>query len=213
MSNIITIVLGGQLGNWALDYIKEAHTLIGADSGAAFLVQCGFTPDIAIGDFDSVTSEQFEQISKQSRQMISCDPIDKDYTDSEMAIRLALDMKPDEILMLGATGTRLDHSLANIELLVLAEQAGVHASIIDANNRITLASGHTILKRSTYEHVSLLPLSSDVLGVTLTGFKYPLQQATLSMGQSIGVSNILLAEEGIIEHTSGKLLIIESKDD
>lgn len=213
MSNTVIIVLGGQLGDWVLRYISEKHTLIGADSGAAFLVQHGFNPDVAIGDFDSVSLEQIEHISKQSRQMISCDPIDKDYTDSEMAFRLALDMKPAEIIMLGATGTRFDHSLANIELLVLAHQAGVHASIIDANNRISLASGSTILKRSSYKHVSLLPLSSKVTGVTLTGFKYPLTKATLTMGQSIGVSNILLAEEGKVEHSSGKLLIIESKDE
>jgi len=114
--------------------------------------------------------------------------------------------------MLGATGTRIDHSLANIELLVLAQQAGVNAFIIDANNRITLANGRTTIQKSNFEHVSLLPLSSKVLGVTLTGFKYPLHQATLSMGQSIGISNILLADEGTIEHTSGKLLVIESKE-
>ncbi len=96
MSNTVIIVLGGQLGDWALRYISEKHTLIGADSGAAFLVQHGFIPDVAIGDFDSVSLEQIEHISKQSRQMISCDPIDKDYTDSEMAFRL--DVSPVHIV-------------------------------------------------------------------------------------------------------------------
>ncbi|MGO4182733.1 thiamine diphosphokinase, partial [Paenibacillus sp. TAF43_2] len=95
----IVICTGGQLGAWALAHIKPDDLLIGADSGARFLIKNGRRPDISIGDFDSVSEEDLLEIRKNSGQTIACDPIDKNYTDTEMAIRLALDLQPTEIIL------------------------------------------------------------------------------------------------------------------
>ncbi|MBH5317753.1 thiamine diphosphokinase [Paenibacillus sp. GSMTC-2017] len=212
MKQRIVICTGGSLGPWALNHINEEDILIGADSGARFLIEQGYWPEIAIGDFDSVSPEEMEQIRDRSHRTIECDPIDKNYTDTEMAFRLALDMKPACILLLGALGSRFDHSLSNIHLLNLALESGIEAMVIDSNNCIRLINDTTTITPSQYKQVSLLPLSLEVSGITLTGFQYPLRNATIKIGESIGISNVLLEEQGTIELKQGHLLVIQSSD-
>jgi thiamine pyrophosphokinase len=212
MSHRIIIFTGGLLGDWALEHITEDDTLIGADSGARFLVQHGLRPDIAIGDFDSVSDSDLAVIREQSAKTIACDPIDKDFTDTEMAFRLALDLKPQEVILLGALGTRFDHSLANVHLLALADELGIRATIVDQHNRITLANRLTTVQNRGFANVSLLPLTSKVTGITLRGFQYPLEEATLTIGMSLGISNVLIEETGVLSYREGKLLIIQSRD-
>jgi len=212
MPQRIVICTGGSLEDWALQYIEKEDLLIGADSGARFLAVHGYRIDAAIGDFDSVSLEDMDLIRKSSVRTIECDPIDKDYTDTELAVRLALDMKPKELLILGALGTRFDHTLANVYLLALAAEQAVSASIIDRHNKITVIRNNLTLRKEGYDHVSLLPLSAVVSGITLTGFQYPLTNAELTIGQTLGISNVLEAEAGSIEITSGLLLVIQSRD-
>ncbi|RCW50944.1 thiamine diphosphokinase [Paenibacillus prosopidis] len=208
----IVICTGGQLGAWALEHIKAGDLLIGADSGARFLISQGLRPDIAIGDFDSVSAEELAIIRSSSGQTIACDPVDKDYTDTEMAVRLSLDMQPSELVLLGALGTRFDHSLANVHLLALAAKQNVRATIIDEHNKITLATEQIMIQKQGYPNVSLLPLTMQVKGITLTGFQYPLTDAALTIGQSLGISNVLTAPTGTIQLSEGLLLIIQSRD-
>ncbi|GLX68106.1 thiamine diphosphokinase [Paenibacillus glycanilyticus] len=213
MNNRIIICTGGRLGDWIHSCISPGDRLIGADRGALFLVQQGYKPDLALGDFDSVTSDELALIQANSGETITYDPIDKDYTDTELAFRYALDKNPAEIRMLGALGTRFDHSLANVHLLKLALEKGIPASITDAHNTISLAEeGVTSLQHNDYSHVSLLPLSEEVTGITLRGFAYPLHEATLRIGQSLGISNILAEPVGTITVRTGTLLVIQSKD-
>lgn len=208
----IIICTGGQLGSWALEHIETADLLIGADSGARFLISQGLRPDISIGDFDSVSEEDLIVIREKSGQTIACDPIDKNYTDTEMAVRLALDMQPRELILLGALGTRFDHSLANVHLLALAAAQHVQAAIIDNHNKISLIQDQTTIEQQGFPNVSLLPLSMRVEGITLNGFQYPLTEAELTIGQSLGISNVLTAASGTIRIREGLLLVIQSKD-
>ncbi|HWI54321.1 MAG TPA: thiamine diphosphokinase, partial [Desulfobacteria bacterium] len=113
----VLIFSGGTLGRWALDEVREDDFLIGADRGGLFLVENNLQPDFVIGDFDSLTSEELLLVRENCTGIISCDPVNKDYTDTEMAFNWALQKKPSEIVLLGVTGTRLDHTLANIHLL------------------------------------------------------------------------------------------------
>lgn len=212
MNQRIVICSGGRLGEWALDVIHAGHYLIGADSGAAFLLEHGFVPDAAIGDFDSVSDPQLQLIRERSVQFIGCDAVDKDYTDTELAFHHALDMNPSEIVLLGALGSRFDHSLANVHLLALALDRGVPAAITDRNNRIRATDGTLTIERSGFTHISLLPLSPTVAGITLQGFRYPLDDAMLAIGQSLGISNVLEEAQGTIGIREGRLLVIESRD-
>jgi len=206
------IFTGGRLGQWALDYIRPEDRLVGADRGAAFLVANGFQPDLSLGDFDSVTEEEMAAIRKGSKETKDCDPIDKDYSDTELALHFALESGSSEIILLGALGTRFDHSLANVHLLKLALDRQIPAMIADQYNTLRLTTDQLVLTRSSRRYVSLLPLTSIVKGITLEGFQYPLVEATLVLGQSLGVSNVLQATKGTITIREGLLLVIESDD-
>lgn len=210
----VYIFAGGRIDPSCLEQItfSEFDLLIGADRGALFLIQHGMSPDIAVGDFDSVSPEELELIAANSKQFISCDAIDKDLTDTELAFDLAIDNKATEVTMLGVLGSRFDHSLANVHMMMRGLQHQIASSIWDESNYITLTGTSCELKERGYTYVSLLPLTTEVTGITLEGFMYPLENATLKMGQSLGVSNRLIESRGVISIDSGLLLIIQSKD-
>lgn len=210
----IIICTGGNLGDWIKRWIQPDDLLVGADRGAWYLVKQGYRLELAIGDFDSVTPGELNEISEKSRLLQSCDPVNKDLTDTEMAFEWALSERPTEILLLGALGTRFDHSLANIHLLIKGLREGISCKIIDKYNEISLVRDRLkLLKNTHYSYVSLLPMSLEVYGVTLRGFQYPLHNASLYMGQTRGISNVLRDECGTIEVKEGWLLVIQSRDE
>lgn len=207
------IVSGGRLGAWVLDEIRPDDFLIGADSGAEFLVRSGLTPDLAVGDFDSVPPERLADIRGAARETMAVDAVDKDWTDTELALREAVARGCSDIRILGGLGSRFDHGLANVHLLYQAMSSGCRAVLMDEHNEIRLCSHECQLEADPrYPNLSLLPLTMEVKGVTLTGFRYPLQDAVLRLGWSIGVSNVLEARTGRITLTEGLLLIIRSRD-
>ncbi|OXM84908.1 thiamine diphosphokinase [Paenibacillus rigui] len=210
----IVIYSGGTLGSWALPYADGADLLVGADRGALFMLRHGLKPDIALGDFDSVSADELVEIERHSTLFQSCDPIDKDYTDTELAFAWALSQSPSEIIVCGGLGTRWDHSLANIHLLRQGLQAGVPCRMLDEHNEIMLIDQTRPLQLTagTYPYVSLLPLTLDAAGITLQGFLYPLTDARLTIGQSLGISNVLTEPTGTITVKEGLLLVIQSGD-
>ncbi|MNN73640.1 Thiamine pyrophosphokinase [compost metagenome] len=114
--------------------------------------------------------------------------------------------------MIGALGSRFDHTLANVHMLLRAMHHQISASIIDQNNYVTLTGSSCIVENRGFKYVSLLPLTPEVTGINLEGFMYPLEDATLKIGQSLGISNRLVASEGKVRIESGFLLIIQSQD-
>lgn len=208
----VVICTGGRLGPRALAAVRDAEVLIGADRGALFLIEHGFRPAFAIGDFDSVSPQQLEAIRQGSEKMETCDAVDKDYTDTELAFERALAMHPAAITIAGGLGTRFDHTLANVHLLMKAHRLGIEASVTDEYNEVRLTSDQLIIHKSDYEAVSLLPLTPRVAGITLVGFRYPLHDAVLELGQSLGISNVLEAETGSVKVREGLLLVIQSRD-
>ena len=207
----IVIFSGGNLAKWALMEIQLDDFIIGVDRGALFLVTNEVKPDLCVGDFDSVSPEEFSLIKDSCKNIAEYDQ-NKDYTDTELAFNFALEKRPMEILMLGVTGTRFDHSFANIQLLYKGLKENIKCRIIDKNNEIQIINKPIAVTKGEYTHVSLLPFSLQVTGVTLEGFKYPLFDKTLCVGESIGISNILEDELGKISLDSGALIVIKSKD-
>jgi thiamine pyrophosphokinase len=207
------IFTGGTLGQWALAPIQSTDYLIGADRGADFLIRHGYVPHLALGDFDSVEPDQMKQITNTAIELLTFDALDKDWTDTELALREAIARGYRSIVLLGALGTRFDHSLGNVHLLRQAIEQECKLTIMDEHNEITLCMDHCFIQANDrFPNTSLLPLSASVTGVTLQGFRYPLKDATLKLGQTIGISNVLEAEEGSITLISGMLLIIRSRD-
>lgn len=212
MSHHVVICSGGQLGAWALPYIENGDYLMGADRGALFLLENGYIPHIAIGDFDSVNDEQLKHIQEKSKALLSFDAIDKDYSDTELTFLKALTLDCHEITLLGALGTRMDHSIANIHLLSLALSKGIPAKIVDEHNCIRLIDHSLSISDHSYPYISLLPYTEQVSGITLQGLKYPLHDATITKGQSIGVSNELSEDVAHISIKKGQLLVIQARD-
>ncbi|MCQ4085592.1 thiamine diphosphokinase [Saccharibacillus sp. JS10] len=208
----VVIVSGG---DWTDDYLKAIQKddlLIGADRGALLLIEHGLRPHIAVGDFDSVSEEEIQKIREFSGRVDSCDPVDKNYTDTELAFELALQERPSEIVILGVTGGRLDHTLANMQLLIKGLHHQVVCSIQDQRNHIQLTGSSLTVKDHGFTYVSFLPATMEVSGVTLEGFAYPLEDATLRQGQSLAVSNRLLGSSGRVSINSGLLFVIQSRD-
>lgn len=206
------IFTGGNLSLQILDIIQENDYIIGADRGALFLIENGISPHISVGDFDSISAEQLELVTSKSKETVKCDPIDKNLTDTELAFDVAIERDASEILILGGTGTRIDHTLANIHMLLRGVQHHVHCSILDEHNFITLTGSTCEVEDQGFTYVSLLPLTPEVTGIDLEGFQYPLHQATLKIGQSLGISNRLSGRRGTVSVEGGLLLIIQSKD-
>lgn len=211
-SKRVVIFAGGELSTDYFDLLDEEDFIIGADRGALFLISHGYTPDIAVGDFDSVPPEALQEIQSKSKETITCDAVDKDLTDSELALDIAMNQQPDSIMLFGVTGSRIDHSLASIQMMTRALQRQINCYLIDSNNYVTLTGSQTIIQDMGYTYVSLLPLTPEVTGITLEGFQYPLTNATLKLGQSLGVSNKLISPSGVVTIRSGLLLIIQSRD-
>ena len=139
---------------------------------------------------------------------------EKDNTDTDIALKLAIQLKSSNITIMGALGKRMDHALANIHILKETLEVGIPCEIRDSYNKIYLIKDNiTLTKNNTYgKYISLIPLTTTVEGITLKGFKYPLNNACLSIGLSLGVSNEIVEEVATIELKEGILIVIESKD-
>lgn len=222
--NRVLIVTGGFIDfSWAKPYIRdlEYDGIIVADGGVHAARELGLHADVIIGDFDSAPGEELsayeEMIMAAGKKYEKITlPVQKDMSDTEAALACALERNAAHIIIIGANGTRFDHALANVHILARALKAGVLAYLVDASNRIRLADSKNqvvIEKSGQYgRYISLFPLTTDVQGVNAEGFLYPLKDATLRGGVSLGVSNELAAKEGRITVQKGILIVIESRD-
>jgi len=186
--------------------------VICADGGARHVLALGMIPRTIIGDMDSLSSEVLGNLRKSGCRILEY-PVRKDETDTELALRYALELQPLEIEIYGALGGRIDHTLANISLLVMAARKGIKTRIVDAATEMFVLSGDSEITGNPEDIVSLFPLTTEVCGITLEGFEFPLQQATMAIGKPYGISNRLLAHRGTISMTSGYLLVIKSRPD
>lgn len=211
------IVSGGKTEeDFAKEWIRiyKPDYMIAADSGMEFFRRIGERPNLILGDFDSVSQETLSWFREDEKiEWRKLNPV-KDDTDTEFAVRLAIELGAEEITLLGATGSRLDHVLGNIELLGIGLQQGVAISMVDRHNRIRMiSSGIRIRKEEQFgKFVSLIPYSKEVTHLYLKGFKYPLADYCLRGFCSLGVSNEIVDEEAEISFDQGILLVIEAKD-
>ena len=190
------------------------QNIIAGDRGLEALYKLKIIPNHVVGDFDSVSPEILEFYKKQPQIIFHTYNAEKDNTDTDIALQLAIGLKSSRITIMGALGKRMDHALANIHILKDALEANIPCQILDEYNRIYLINKETTLeKEKVYgKYVSLIPLTSTVEGLTLTGFKYPLNHYTLPIGTSLGISNEMIEDIAHIEMKKGILIVIESKD-
>lgn len=222
MKTVITWIFAG--GMIQEEFVKEyigmnrADRIIAVDGGLLSVDRLGLRPTHIVGDFDTVERELLEYYQADEKIQIRKFQPEKDLTDSQIAVELALELHSTKIVFFGATGSRLDHVLGNLHLLSMAEQKGVFCEILDANNRIFLLEAgkeYPVAKRTQFgTYISLIPFTDSVEGITLTGFKYPLTDFTMTRftNPTLGLSNEIVEEKGSIWFSKGVLICVESRD-
>lgn len=211
------VISGGYLDHdFAATYLlkEKPDCLIAADRGMQFCYEKDFCPDYVLGDFDSIDEGIVSYYRRQAQvQMIEYPP-EKDDSDTEIAVKKAIELGSTSISVLGALGGRMDHCLANIHLLKMALDRNVEAHLLDRQNDIQLlASGCELEKEKQYGvYVSFLPFTDQVEGITLKGFKYPLEKYNMKKGISIGISNEIAEDRGCVTFDKGILMMIQSRD-
>ena len=217
MSKKIVIVSGGELEEgFVLSVLEkmDADYVIGVDRGMEFLYHHDIMPDYIVGDFDSVEGKVADYYRNDTNVPIrEFHPV-KDASDTEIAIRLAMTLGCRELVILGATGGRIDHLWANVQSLTVPFHAGIDARILDRQNRIRLIGRDTILKKSEAygPYFSVFPLGQEIYGFNITGSKYPLKNHRLTPYDSLCVSNQFAEDEVEISFLSGFVILMETRD-
>lgn len=208
------IITGGEVEESSINNLKEKYNyIIASDKGLEVIDRYSIKPNYIIGDFDSIDKKILDKYIENKDITIKKLNPEKDYTDTHMALKLAIDLKSTNITILGALGSRIDHTIANIHILKVALDNNVECRILNSKNEIQLVNKKSIVKLNrNFKYVSLIPLTTKVKGITLKGFKYPLKNAKLKIGQSIGISNELIEEYAEINLKKGILILIKSRD-
>ena len=210
------IITGGSINiNFLKKHIEENtyDCIIAVDKGLEIADSINIIPNHIVGDLDSLNHSILPKYDKHDVIFHKYSP-EKDYTDTDIAIKLAIDLNSTEITIIGATGTRIDHTLANIHILCNTIKYKIPTKIIDENNIIYLITSKTILQKQNAfgNYISLIPLTTTVKGLCLNGFKYPLYNHDLTIGKSLGISNEITEDTASIDFKDGILIVIESKD-
>ena len=211
--NKTLIITGGNIDEQFLaNEVKQNYEIIIAvDRGLETAQKLGIHINHIVGDFDSVNPDILTKY-KDNVIIHKLNP-EKDYTDTHMALKLAIELGSKEVTIIGWSGTRIDHMLGNIHIMKEAIEQNIICKLINKTNEIELINKKTILEKdNNYKYISLIPLTTEASGITLQGFKYPLQDAVLKIGESIGISNEQLEEKATIEIKKGILILIKSKD-
>lgn len=196
---------------------REGCIWVGVDRGVQILLDHGITPAAAFGDFDSVTEDELSVI-QEKLDTITIYPSEKDETDLEIAFKWAVAQDPQEIWLFGSTGGRIDHFLGNIQLFLREEILPLHNKIsfymADHKNLLTVKTpgSYSLQVMDDKKYISLIPVIGNADGISLHGFKYPLQNSYLPVGSTRCISNELISEIGNYSFTSGILLVIRSSD-
>ena len=172
-------------------------------------------PDVVVGDFDSLSERGSQYLdSLKNTEILRLKP-EKDDSDTQSAANYAMDRGAKRITVLGATGNRIDHLLANFGLLVMAKNKGTSMDLVDQYNYIRLIESGTVLQRETQfgKYVSFFSIGGDVTGLTLKGFKYPLNGHRLTPSDSgLTVSNEITDTEAEVTFDGGTLLMFMTRD-
>jgi thiamine pyrophosphokinase len=193
-------------------WAAELGLVVAADGGALVAEGLGLTIDLVVGDCDSLGEADLERLAAANVEVRRA-PMDKDESDTELAILAAIERAADELTIVGALrGSRIDHALANVGLLALPALGGRPCALLDSTARIRLLTGPGTLELSgrAGDVVSLLPFGDGVAGVTTDGLAYPLRDEPLPAGPARGLSNVRLAETARVSVRAGRLLVVES---
>jgi thiamine pyrophosphokinase len=185
--------------------------VIAADGGARVAWHYERTPQVVIGDMDSLSEAELQQLA-QTGATIQRYPAEKNETDLELALLYAARQSSHWIRIIGGIGGRFDQMLANVYLLALPQIAACDIAIVARNQSLCLLrAGDHLLQGQAGDTISLIPMSGDVHGITTHDLKYALDDDTLKFGPARGVSNIMMGHSAHVSVGSGMLLCVHTK--
>lgn len=211
------IISGGMLDEGFAEKVLEANPeayIIAVDKGLKYLYNHKIEPQYIVGDFDSIDPKVIDYYRKETNIPIrEYNPV-KDATDTEIALRLGITLGSKEMILLGATGGRIDHLWANVQTLSVACDAGVNACILDEKNKIWVTNKSCVLKKSEAygPYLSVFSLEGEIYDFSLEGTKWPLNHHDLMPCDSLTVSNQFVDDEVKISFVNGRIVIMETKD-
>lgn len=191
--------------------IDKNSIIIFSDSGANVGFKYGLDCKAIVGDLDSISQEAKDYYTKKHCKFITFNK-EKDFTDTELAIVELIKYEVDSIILLGCIGTRMDHTLANMGLLVNYASKGYNIKIMDEHNEIMVLLRSTIIHAEEHKVFSLQSFRDKVSNLSIIGAKYPLRNYDLYSGDPLTVSNEFLDRDVEIIFNEGTLLLIYPYD-
>lgn len=182
-----------------------------ADGGLRHLQMLGLSPSVIVGDMDSVDAESLAQFTGHGVEVIHY-PRNKNETDFELALGYAVASKPNSILVVGALGGRLDQTLGNLSLLAGEKYSHVEIGLEDGLESAWFVRDRLKFQGLLGEIVSLIPWGKDVYGVTCEGLRWQLDDETLFVDQTRGISNEMIASSCSVSVRAGLLLVVRRRN-
>ncbi len=205
MSTVI-VVAGGDPPH--PDLVVPPHDLVvAADSGADHAVGLGLTVDVLVGDLDSVSPATLATVRACGAEIVR-HPRDKDATDVELALAVAVARHPGALVLLGGHGGRLDHALATVGALAARAEVGREVGAWMGPAQVQVVADRTVVEGRIGELVSLVPVGPPVEGITTEGLRWPLVDARFALGSTWGISNEIVASPAAVSVTSGVVAVV-----
>lgn len=204
------VIAGGPMPplDWAAPLIQAAAVVICADSGWRLCRDCGVSPLAVVGDLDSLTALEIEDLYGRGIA-VERHPRDKNESDLHLAMQRLSREYQGPVDVLGALGGRLDHTLFNVcAVLLLARKFGLQARLVEPDTLVLPLEKTMRLTGLQGKHCSILPLSAEIRGLTLTGFRYGLDRESLSRSETRGLSNVVEVDPATVSYEDGEGLLV-----
>lgn len=205
------VIVGGGTGVPLHFTPRPDDRVLCADGGAAHCLRLGLRPVLLIGDMDSARPDDIAALASSAHCRIVRVPADKNETDTELAVTMAIADGADELVLLGMTGSRLDHFCSALLLLPSRFPPLTKATFLDERQSVIVTATGCLVETSPGDTVSLLPVTPTVKGVCVSGVKWPLTDTDLTWGNSLGVSNRALGEAVRVSHADGILAVFQHR--
>ncbi|HET9203072.1 MAG TPA: thiamine diphosphokinase [Acidimicrobiia bacterium] len=203
MDTILVFAGGDRLEPDLAQELPVADLVMAADSGYDAAVSLGFAVDVLVGDLDSITTQPIP-----GHVVVERHPVDKDQTDLDLALELAMRDEPSRVVVVGGTGGRLDHELATASLICDERWSEVEMDWVSSRGRAHVIRRRRIVHGDVGATVTLLAVGGAVTGLTTRGLRWELEQATFQPGSTWGVSNVMQTPIADIKVGSGCLLVV-----
>ncbi|NLV76376.1 MAG: thiamine diphosphokinase [Tissierellia bacterium] len=197
--------------NWLSEIAMDFDFILCADGGCNYCIEANILPDLVIGDLDSISIRTLDILNKEGIPVTKY-PVKKNATDTELALDILIDKGIKDITFVGAIGSRMDHTLANILLLIKLHEKGCTGKIMDEKNTIYLVDKELILSKKEDSYVSVIPLTQKGVSISLKGFEYELKEYTINFGSTLGISNKIIHDKAYILVHEGLCLVCLSRD-